>query len=232
MTQESAPHTALQAIARKSRAARTPPLQPALIEGEGRDPAQSQYFTPPAVADRMVGWLRTNGTRPLSILEPSGGNGSLIRAVARAELLLSWLRAHEPDVTQHHQLELACESCGVLQDNWCVAPEDFLIATQPDAIFDVALMNPPYERNQHVQHVARALEWAARVVALVPAAILHSHGRAEFWRWTDIRRMAVLSERPKFAAKGGQQDIAALELQRRKTARKQGAAHTVHLEWW
>jgi predicted RNA methylase len=205
-----------------------------LIEGEARDPERSAWFTPPQVADKLVGWVATSYRGEPRILEPSAGNGALVLALARRRIPISSITAIEPDQTHWPALRKALARClanGAVTD---LAASDFLAYPAPTGRpYDWAIMNPPYERNQHVAHAERALEWATRVVGLFPAIMLHSQGRARFWRHVNIHRMAVLSERPRF---GGEHqpmiDFLALELRRRKRARRQGEPTTTRVEWW
>lgn len=212
--------------------------QSTLFDAAERKPALSQWYTPPWVADRMVRWVSwTHLVEPLSVLEPSAGDGALIRALARSEAPVGWLTAYEIDASRHEDIEAAANAlrkAGV-RSGWAIHGDDFLAAheSDPDS-FHVALMNPPYENNQAVEHATKALDLCECVIGLFPASILHSKGRAEFWRWTDIRRMAALTERPKCGGEYTPQiDFLGLRLTRRKHARLQGdAAEATYIEWW
>ena len=126
-------------------------LAEALASGKAIDVKRSaeQFFTPPALARRMVEALGIGpGTH---VLEPSAGEGRLVRAAmdAGAEFftiveLDDRLATGLVELLGHH-------SGGI----WA---GDFM-AWSPSARapIDVALMNPPFSRNQDIAHVERAL---------------------------------------------------------------------------
>lgn len=206
---------------------------PSLFEDEARDASKSQWLTPVWLADRLAEWVMTHATRPMSVLEPSAGTGNLIAALARFQLPLSWLAAYEIDSSFADQLQHACDllSCSHAMST---GPEsgDFL-AARVTQDFDLCVMNPPYEGNQDVAFVTRALEHCDRVVGIFASRILHSQGRAEFWRWHDVMRMAVLSVRPQFGGDSSPKtDFCALDIRRRLVPRKQGEASCAAIEWW
>jgi hypothetical protein len=70
-------------------------------------------------------------------------------------------------------------------------------------------------------------------VGIFQSRILHSKGRAEFWKLHDITRMAILSSRPRFGGEhSAKTDFLVLEIFRRAAARRQGEATPAHVEWW
>lgn len=200
------------------------------MEGEALDPARSQWFTPPEIADRLVRFARLLAT-DYQILEPAAGRGALLRALHRH---LDHLPVSaEPDV-------FAWEIDPAFEDellNCSIAPAvhiaDFLAADMSAMRFDLAILNPPYERNQDVRFVERALDCSKRVVGIFQSRIVHSKGRAEFWRWHNIDRLAILSERPRFGGEhSAKTDFVVMEVTRRGLARKQGEATPGQIEWW
>jgi hypothetical protein len=93
--------------------------------------------------------------------------------------------------------------------------------------------NTPYEDNQDVQFIDHALACSARVVGIFQSRIVHSAGRANFWRWVDIARLAILSKRPHFGGPhSAKTDFCVMELRRRASARRQGEPTAAQLEWW
>lgn len=196
------------------------------MEGEARSRELSQFYTPIWLAERVVEW---SGVRAIDrVCEPSAGRGALVRAL---------IDAVGCDVDAW---ELDPSNARALRDlpypGLTVHAEDFLASERFRALswpYELALMNPPYEANQDVAFIERALDFSDRVVGIFQSRIVHSKGRAEFWRHTDIRRMAILSDRPHFGGEhSAKTDFVVLELTRRSAARKQGEATPAQIEWW
>lgn len=134
-------------------------------------------------------------------LEPSAGEGAIVRAV----------NARRPDVTQWTVVELREECrrslqsataetrlpsavmCGV---DWCAPGWPF---TVPQIMWPVAIGNPPYAEAE--RHVAKAIQCAGVVAFLLRLHFLGSQKRAEFWR-RHPADVYVLSERPSFDGEG------------------------------
>lgn len=123
-------------------------LQAALDAGGVVDVKKTleQFFTPPALAARMA---EIAGVRAgMQVLEPSAGNGSLVRAAVAAGGSV-W--AYEIDDALR---------AGLVRDFYSQfgaggLAVDFMEST-PNAVFDVVLMNPPFSRNQDIAHVEHA----------------------------------------------------------------------------
>lgn len=193
------------------------------MEGESRDPAKSQWFTPPDLARRVVEWAGIE--KGMSVLEPSAGRGALLYEISRSLRPYGRMSSFEIDPIHRAHLEQQFSPR-------CRVGGDFFAWTA-DEFFDLAIMNPPYEGGRDVLFAAKCLCVCDRVVGIFAARIVHSKGRSEFWRHTDIQRMAILSERPRF---GGDYtpmtDFVILELVRRQHARRQGEATPTLTEWW
>lgn len=141
----------------------------------------SQWNTPGWVAEAM--WQRARLRSPTSLLEPAAGTGQLILPVddnvavtaceIDPELAATYLAQFDPPL---HALRVG----------------DFLAQSfdPPPAgswRFDVALLNPPFENNQDVAFVTRALEWSAVVVALVRVQFLHrQYTQKHLWSRPDV----------------------------------------------
>lgn len=141
-----------------------------------------QYFTPPALAKRIVEWASIQpGDK---VLEPSCGDGALVR----------WM----PQDTGGRITVMDIDSGPAF---------DFLKYRAARDAFDVAIMNPPYgwvgsgktraaADRLHVQH---ALRMSPRVVVLARANFLWGAERYQHvMRFATLRRMAVLVNRPSF----------------------------------
>lgn len=194
------------------------------MEGEARDPALSQWFTPPDLAERVATWALKGfeGVQKVKLLEPAAGDGALIWPALRTGQVLS-VTAFEIDPM--HVARLVRPPIGPRDDVRC---EDFMAAADIGQ-HHLALCNTPYEDGQDVAFAAKCFKHAYRVVGIYPARMLHSQGRAEFWRTTHICRMAILSWRPSFGGGTGQTDFVVMDLQ---SILAPGDRKPTQLEWW
>lgn len=180
-----------------------------------RDLALSQFDTPRLLADRIARWA--NIKKGMSVLEPSAGLGTL--ALAAVDLGAN-VTCVEIDPVRCKYLE----KIGLFTVN-----KDFLQATVIE--HELALMNSPYENDQDLVHVLRALHFAPRVVALVRLAFVAGIERFErLWGRHTLTRMAVMSGRPKFSGMSGSGkfDSCVVEIVRGK----QSDTGKVEVEWW
>lgn len=204
------------------------------LDGAERRRDLSQFYTPAWLASRVWKWSgldRFSG--PLSILEPSCGRGALIAPVFTLPIPCARLTAYDADPRNVEHVERWLQPRPVWPhvevDIRC---GDFLQAVDLPR-FDACVMNPPYEGNQDTAFASRALDLSTFVLGIFATRMLHSAGRAEFWAWTDIRRMAVLSDRPRFGGDfSPMTDFVVLDLRRRKSRRKQGEPTTSAVYWW
>lgn len=174
------------------------------------DPTASQWFTPPDLAARIVEWA---GVTPgMRVLEPSAGIGRFVLPLVDAGA----------DV-------LSIDTDPRMGARVCA---DFL--TVPVGTVDLAVMNPPFEGGAMEAHVMRALEWAPRVVALLPAAFMGGAARyAQVWRNVTLLGLVYFTTRPSFGGdQSGQRDFAVFELVRRRVPRSRGERDRVSVEWW
>lgn len=119
-----------------------------LATGVLEDATAAGYFpTPDWLADKLVAEAEVLPSD--RVLEPSAGQGSLIRALHRAS------PGHPVDV-----FELIARNRAVLSRIPSVNTlgDDFLRAT-PQPVYDVVLMNPPFAGGADVDHVTRARAW-------------------------------------------------------------------------
>lgn len=196
----------------------------------GRSPALSQWYSPPALARRIVSWAHVDAG--MRVLEPAAGRGALIDPleplIARCAI-----RVVAYDIDD--------DNAQFLEDRWRFAIEvragDFLAdCPQAGERFHLAITNPPYEDNADAAFVLRCLEVSDRVVALVRSAFLHGGWRrAQVWRRAELRRLAILSERPRFdgpVSGSPISDFVVVELVRRAELRGAGEHDTPTVEWW
>ena len=95
-----------------------------------------------------------------TVLEPSGGTGSLIRAVSRKMGIDIKVDAIEINPIHCKILENVNITDKVIND-------DFL-KIEPTKQYDVVLMNPPYSLNRWMLHIEHALKFSDNIVAILP----------------------------------------------------------------
>ena len=149
----------------------------------GRNRVAFDYYpTPDWCADAALKIFGANWT-----LDPSAGDGALIRAVIRADVNTT-IRGIEIQP----ELAALCPGCGVgdgLSHSWK---------------YERVIANPPF---------ANAIDWmkkacveADAALFLVRLAMLSSKTRKAFWQKYPPKLIAVLSQRPSFT--GGKTDSA------------------------
>jgi predicted RNA methylase len=172
-----------------------------------RQLALSQWDTPPELAARVVGLASkllddcTNRAIPCRILEPSAGVGRLL-APLRARCPGAIITAHEIDPVRVRHLEMLR-----LADQ--VREGDFLGAPRPARPYDLAVLNPPYEAGLDGRFVARCMEVATQVIAILRTNALH--GAERFDRvWSEVadgpwqlRALRYCIGRPRFDGADG-----------------------------
>lgn len=207
-----------------------------MIPGTNRDLSLSQFFTPPELAQRVVEWALKNegwdwvaNGKCVRVLEPSAGNGALVRPLvaAGAEVV-----AYEIDQRYHADLLKA----GAVQ----VYGNDFTESCDhnDDYRFDLCVMNPPYEDGMDVKFILNALQFAPRVVGIFKADIWHGVDRYDEL-WSQVRPTRELKLKRRWfknpqTGKGGETNYVALELEKRSplTAERDGSPDRVTIEWW
>lgn len=169
-----------------------------LIAGTNRDTSKSQYFTPAKLAQRVVDWAlvgtdwhrRVGGFQGARVLEPSAGNGALVRPLvaAGAEVM-----AIELDRRYMDELNTAGPSWA-LHANFLEMTKSVPLGTVD---FDLCVGNFPYHDNLAAEFTRHALLFCPRVVAVYQADIFYTVGRYD-GLWTHARptRAAMLARRP------------------------------------
>jgi predicted RNA methylase len=190
----------------------------------------SQYWTPADLAKRIVDWADVKDSD--RVLEPSAGAGRIAYWVPRT----AYLTVCEIDPVYAEQLRRTAKQ----RSGMVIYEGDFLQAFSDatERLFDVAIMNPPYEDGADGQHVAEALRLAHRVVALVRANFCWGTKRyQQLFRWARITRRAVLVRRPDIdgpadIGHGARHDFQVIELVRREHERWEGEKDRVAEEYW
>jgi predicted RNA methylase len=203
------------------------------MESERRDVALSMWFTPPELAKRIVQWALEpyNEHDLLSVLEPSCGQGALIRAMLDTTRI-RFVRGIDVDPRNVAHCRARFEAFGGVE----LDQGDFL-KFDPFKEYEMAVMNPPYESAQAEAHILHALKVCKRVVAHVPLTTLEGKKRREgLWSEAYLKRLAICSSRPKYGATGGATAMCTIDVVRRPEGRKamrgRVEAGGVKVEWW
>lgn len=194
------------------------------MESEQRKPELSQWYTDPKLAKRVWAWANQY-RKPSSVLEPAAGQGALIKPIFAAPLECKHVVAVELDDSNVQVLRQRAIDAGWRQRDsnpHCeVIREDFLRMYGPPRIggllFDLALMNPPYEEGRAEAFILHALTICDRVVGIFKASILHGVERSEsLWSKCHTMREVRLIGRPTFGrgttGESGKTDFVVLEI--------------------
>lgn len=139
------------------------------------------YRTPDAIADRLVSHVTIrDGYR---MLEPSCGDGSLLRAFRRYVLKHRLQNVGCMGIETH-----AGRAEKTRQAGFNVLTANFLQCS-PVADFDLVLMNPPFygkHYQKHVEHARRFLKPGGVVAAILPVTAYTDHGFVDRHNWRDL----------------------------------------------
>lgn len=203
-----------------------------MIPGTNRDLSLSQWLTPPELAQKVVEWAMpdraTLGTPdwkrayPYRVLEPSAGNGALVRPLVAAGAEVTAI-----ELDERYVAELKALGAHTFLGNFLA-----LHPPSPGEGFDLVLQNPPYENGLDVAFILHALEFAPRVVGIFTDRILFGVERKKSL-WSKVRpmRVAFCSQRP---FKGAQTDYVVLDLMKRHPCEADNNTFSdkTRTEWW
>jgi hypothetical protein len=150
------------------------------------------FYTPDEVADRLVtaaGIPRfqhayEDAANPVRILEPSCGNGQLVRAVRRAnpysfiqgyevdQIECNWLTMPPPQDSYLPSYAKAVAAVKALQPFKVHCCNFLEREPRPEDRFDFILMNPPFQRGQAFEHLTHAFKYLkpkGKLAAILPA---------------------------------------------------------------
>lgn len=198
-----------------------------------RRTALSQWFTPMDIALRMARWAGNVGGR---VLEPSAGNGALVRAWAS--------RAYQREEDLGYD-DSECSGVDAIDIDADLAREhgwecaNYLGRGAPAERYGLALMNPPYEDGLDGAFLAKTMDECDRVIALVRLAALAGSGRhTSVWSRVEgnvdgwwMPGLAIFSSRPVFdgppdASGSAKSDFVCVKLSR------VGEPGRTAVEWW
>jgi predicted RNA methylase len=193
---------------------------------------RSQWYTPPKAAAALWRWALQGG-EPVTVLEPAAGLGALIEPVLAAPHACTQITAIDLDAANVAILGAMRAPLGVAITAQC---GDFLAGGSPD-IFDLCLMNPPYESGKAEAFIVHALKYARRVCGIFKTSLLHGKERHDtLWTVARITRLAPFVLRPSFgrtdAASGGKTDYMAFEIVARAPGEVPAGREYVEIEPW
>lgn len=147
------------------------------------------YATPDDTADlvvrRMVDSIGEQSFKNARILEPSAGEGGLIRAMLRAGADGSNIDAIEFHPDRCRVLDmLANEGVAVMSANF--------LQVEPREMYDIIIMNPPFYGTHWIDHVMHAYKFLTprgRMIAVLPATAENgeSNRHKAFRKWAEAR---------------------------------------------
>jgi len=200
----------------------------------------SQWYTPPWLAAALWEWA-SRGDRPVrSVIEPSSGEGALIMPILADPRGCTAITCVDIDQDNVRKLAKVCRDRQVPAGLVITAHHgDFMCgkSTNAGALFDLCLMNPPYEDGQAEDFILHALTMARRVCGIFKASILHGQNRYNtLWQVAQTTREVRLKKRPSFGksdrgTKSPKNDYVALEIVLR-SADEQPGKRMVEVESW
>lgn len=221
-----------------------PGLDPFPSDPAARVKASSAWYTPPEAARVLAGMctssrLRVPAGKPWRILEPSAGRGALLQALIdeQAPCAPTVVDAIDLDPVTAAHLNATCWPIDVR-----VECADYLLRPPPAEPYDLALLNPPYEKGRDSLFISKAMDESLRVVALVRLAMLETnrsydrvwsrvateeHPDRE-WRLLEAR---FFVSRPVFLAGGESSDGGKTAFMAVKLSRVPGEARGTSVEW-
>lgn len=115
------------------------------------------FYTPPGVAGQVCEWANLSPRH--SLLEPSAGQGALIKAAAFHGVSRENVTAVEINPKMAKGLSAMAGT---------VTTDDFLNCfPNLGCLFDQVLMNPPFERGSDIKHICHAVQFVKRGGRLV-----------------------------------------------------------------
>lgn len=163
-------------------------LAEALEAGEVVDVKKTFEFfeTPPEVANMLLGMVDLE--RGMKILEPSAGQGAIADVI----------RADCPEC-EVHVIEIEPANRAILKEKgYKIVGKDFLKYRKKKPLYDRIIMNPPFSRQQdidHVRHAWKFLKPGGKLVSIMASsAEYRQNKKAEtFHQWADEQENSIYS---------------------------------------
>lgn len=147
------------------------------------------YATP---VDVVKNFLNNYDLPKGNILEPSAGNGNVIKAL-RDKGIQNNITAIE--IREEEENNLSRLSDKVIIDNF--------LDWNPDKEYGVIIGNPPYSiAREFMEKCFEIANENTIIIMLLRTAFLESKSRFEFWQEHPVTELYVLSKRPSFTGKG------------------------------
>lgn len=127
-----------------------------------------------------------------AILEPSAGNGNIIKAIYEKGYWYNYITSVEIRDEYKNLIEYSNEVC----------INDFL-TWQSKKQYSTIISNPPHSLAQEI--IEKCFEIAdenTEIIMLLRTAFLESKKRYDFWQKHSLNGLYVLSQRPSFTGKG------------------------------
>jgi len=145
------------------------------------------YATPPDIADLLVQALQIDWKKGPRILEPSAGDGALVKALACDNLSRhEWhLAVVEIDRARLNRVVNVAQENRQFRLSLASYAGDFLsVSSWPQQQFDYVAMNPPFtaegDAHAYMAHIEQALKFlkpGGRLAAIVPSGCVHGSSR-------------------------------------------------------
>jgi SAM-dependent methyltransferase len=130
------------------------------------------FYTPVELADRVA---ELADPKPNDqVLEPSCGEGALIAALLRREFNVGIVGCDIDLLALRAAEDVAADA------NWWRAIESDFLSVEPDESFDLVVMNPPFAKDQDIDHVMHAWKFVrpgGRLVSIMSATWSRRGGR-------------------------------------------------------
>lgn len=205
-----------------------------------RQYALSQWHTEPRLARRVWHWANKY-EQPRNVLEPSVGHGALVRPILEDPYACTDVLLVDVDpraITVCQELVERAKARGLSWNTECV---DFLErrrSVHVSDLFDLVLMNPPYEDGAAEVFVMHALAISQRVVGVFKSSMHHGLSRFRMlWSRARVTREVKLATRPSFGrgesgSKTGETDYVVLEIKRLQPHEDMAAERWTLTEHW
>ncbi len=148
------------------------------------------YATP---IDVVENFIKNYGGLSGKILEPSAGNGNIIKALNKQNIdcEIHAVEIREEEKSNLNKLSKKVFIC------------DFLQEYNNDEKYDVIIGNPPFSNAiDFTEKCLKMLKEDGKLIFLLRTSFLESKKRKEFWQKNPVSDLYVLSQRPSFTGKG------------------------------
>lgn len=151
------------------------------------------FYTPDAMADLLCSRANLAEYGAPRVLEPSCGDGQILRAIGRHSTSEAQIQAYEIDAVAANAARASAKS------NVTITEQDFLTVPARGE-YDVVVMNPPFTRGADIAHVTHALGHLAKNGSLTsimsPSWQTAGNAKAKAFRSLMQERQAAIESLP------------------------------------